>query len=165
MRARKTPKRKLKPQVLTGTFQTSPSFLITAMGNKLTLSAERTLRRKLDVSLMEWRVLAVLAIEPAAPPGRIIGLVGVNKAAVSRAVNSLEQRGLVRRVGAKDHGLRTHLYLTRRGFAFHARGEVARHVAEAALMRGLSPRDRNRLLAFLNCLMENADGLVAPDYT
>jgi DNA-binding MarR family transcriptional regulator len=146
-------------------FQTSPSFLITALGNKLTVSAERTLRQKLDVSLMEWRVLAVLAVEPAAPPGRIIGLVGVNKAAVSRAVNSLEQRGLVRRVGAKDHGLRTHLYLTRSGTALHARGELARHAAEGALMRGLSARDRNRLLGFLNHLMGNADHLIAPSRT
>jgi DNA-binding MarR family transcriptional regulator len=80
---------------------------------------------------------------------------------VSRAVTSLQQRGFVRRVGAKDHGLRTHLYLTRSGMALHARGEVARHTAEAALLRGLSRRERSRLLASLNHLMRNADHLVA----
>jgi DNA-binding MarR family transcriptional regulator len=161
MRAAKGPNQDLDPRTVAATFRTSPSFLITALGNKLTLRAERTLRQKLDVSLMEWRVLAVLAVEPAAPPGRIIRLVGVNKAAVSRAVNSLEQRGLVRRVGAKDHGLRTLLYLTRSGVALHARGEVARHAAEATLLSGLSPRDRNRLLGFLNHLMGNADHLIS----
>ncbi|MEP7314743.1 MAG: MarR family transcriptional regulator [Pseudomonadota bacterium] len=143
-------------------FEASSSFLIIAMGNRLSVSAERNLRKTLDVSLMEWRVLAILAAEPAAPPGRIIAIAGVNKAAVSRAVNSLERRGLLRRVAATDHGLRTHLFLTPAGTRLHRRGDGARLRAEDELMQGMSAGDRTKAMTLLKKIMRNldrADGL------
>lgn len=138
-------------------FEASPSFLICALGNKLSVSAERNLRKHLDVSLMEWRVLTVLAAEPAAPPGRIIAVAGVNKAAVSRAVNSLEQRGLLRRVAATNHGLRTHLFLTAAGVRLHKRGEGTRLRGESQLLQGLSAGERVRLMNLLKKIMRNFD--------
>ena len=138
-------------------FEASPSFLIIALGNKLSVSAERNLRKTLGLSLMEWRVLAILAVEPAAPPGRIIAIAGVNKAAVSRAVNSLERRGLLRRVAATDHGLRTRLFLTPAGKRLHRRGESARVRAEGTLMQGMSAPDRNHVVSLLKKVMRNLD--------
>ena len=138
-------------------FEASPSFLIMALGNKLSVSAERNLRKTLDLSLMEWRVLAVLAVEPAAPPGRIIAIAGVNKAAVSRAVNSLEQRKLLRRVAAANHGLRTHLFLTAAGLRLHKRGEGARMRAESQLTQGMTASERGQLISLLKKIMRNFD--------
>ena len=138
-------------------FEASLSFLICALGNKLSVSAERDLRKRLDVSLMEWRVLAVLAAEPAAPPGRIIAIAGVNKAAVSRAVNSLEHRKLLRRVAATDHGLRTHLFLTAAGLRLHRRGEGARLRGERLLLQGMTANERTRLISLLKKIMRNFD--------
>ncbi|HEV7633367.1 MAG TPA: MarR family transcriptional regulator [Steroidobacteraceae bacterium] len=138
-------------------FEASPSFLIMALGNKLSVSAERNLRKTLDLSLMEWRVLAILAVEPAAPPGRIIAIAGVNKAAVSRAVNSLEQRKLLRRVAAANHGLRTHLFLTAAGLRLHRRGEGARMRAESQLLQGMTASERAQLITLLKKVMRNFD--------
>ena len=73
-------------------FDRSVSYLLTALANKLCMGASRRQRRILDVGLMEWRVLALLAVEPGASPGRIAEVAGVDKSVVSRAVTSLDGR-------------------------------------------------------------------------
>lgn len=138
-------------------FESSPTFLICALGNRLDVSAERHLRKALDISLMEWRVLEVLAVEPAAPPGRIISVSGVHKAAVSRAVNALEQRGLLKRAPAPDHGLRTHLFLTPAGRALYRRGIGERQQAEEKLLAGVSVQQQELLIEALQRVMRNLD--------
>jgi DNA-binding MarR family transcriptional regulator len=153
----RTPK-STKQQSTAGTvFEASPSFLICALGNRIDVSAERHLRKALNISLMEWRVLEVLAVEPAAPPGRIISVSGVHKAAVSRAVNALEQRGLLTRAPAPDHGLRTNLFLTAAGRALYRRGIGERQRAEEDLLTGLTEKDRKHLIKTLQGLMRNYD--------
>ena len=145
-------------QITAGTaFEASPSFLITALGNRIAVASERGIRKALGLSLLEWRVLEVLAVEPAAPPGRIIAVTGVNKANVSRAVSSLEQRGYLRRAAAPDHGKRTHLYLTLAGQGCFRRGSDQRAVAEEALLDGLPPKDRDHLCESLKRLMRNME--------
>lgn len=139
-------------------FDSSPSYLISALGNRLSVLAARNLRRQLGLSLMEWRVLAVLAVEPGATPGRMVEFSAVNKSVVSRAVASLLKRGLVTRASAPDHGLRTHLYLTDEGQKIHDRGIGSRLHAEEVLLAGLPPADRERLVQVLKQLMGNLDG-------
>jgi DNA-binding MarR family transcriptional regulator len=138
-------------------FEASITFLICTLGNRLSVTAERVLRRQLDLSFMEWRVLTVLAVEPAAPPGRIVAVAGVNKAAVSRAVNSLERRGLLSRVPAPEHRLRTQLFLTQAGQALYERGTTQRLHSEEASLAGLSPQDQDRLLEHLRLMLRNLD--------
>lgn len=138
-------------------FEASISFLVCTLGNRLSVTAERALRRALDLSFMEWRVLTVLAVEPAAPPGRIVAVAGVNKAAVSRAVNSLERRGLLKRVPAPEHRLRTQLFLTEAGQALHARGTDERLHSEDEILAGLPEVERERLLASLRQMLRNLD--------
>lgn len=138
-------------------FEASVLFLLCTMGSRIDVLAERHLRKALDVSLMEWRVLAVLAVEPSASPGRIISVSGVHKAAVSRAANALEQRGLLKRVPAPNHGLRTHLFLTAAGRALYRRGIVQREVEEDRLLKGLSEKQRGQLADSLRHLMRNIE--------
>ena len=138
-------------------FDSSPSYLISALGNRLSVLAARNVRRQLGLSLMEWRVLAVLAVEPGATPGRIVEFSAVNKSVVSRAANSLLLRGLITRCAAPDHGLRTHLYLTPEGRVLHDRGLAARVKAEELLLNGLPADQRDRLVELLKQLMGNLD--------
>ncbi|MEY4761736.1 MAG: transcriptional regulator SlyA [Pseudomonadota bacterium] len=155
------PKPASHPQSSPGTagtvFEASIAFLLVTLGNKLSVEAERNLRRRLDLSFMEWRVLAVLGEEPAAPPGRIVAVAGVNKAAVSRAVNSLERRGLLMRRPAPEHRLRTQLFLTEAGQSVYSQGTQARSLGEDAVLDGLSAVERQRLLTSLRHVMRNMD--------
>jgi DNA-binding MarR family transcriptional regulator len=147
-----------KPQSTADTaFEASVLFLMCTMGSRIDVLAERQLRKTLDVSLMEWRVFEVLAVEPSASPGRIINVSGVHKAAVSRAVNALEQRGLLKRMPAPDHGLRTHLFLTAAGRALYRKGIVDRELQEDRLLHGLSDKQRKQLADSLRHLMRNIE--------
>lgn len=139
-------------------FGSSPSYMIAALGNTLQVQAARNLRRQLGLSLMEWRVLAVLAVEPGATPGRIEKFAAVNKSVVSRAVNALIRRGLIDRAPSPDHGLRTHLRLTDQGWAVHDKGIVARLEAEERLLQGLAPAEREGLLRLLRTMTANVEG-------
>jgi DNA-binding MarR family transcriptional regulator len=139
-------------------FDSSPSYLIAALGNRLSVLAARNVRRQLGLSLMEWRALALLAVEPGATPGRIVDFSAVNKSVVSRAVNALLKRGLITRAAAPDHGLRTHLFLTAEGQAMHDAGVGARLKAEETLLNGLPATERERLVKVLKQLMGNLEG-------
>ncbi len=136
-------------------FDSSPSYLVCALANKITVMAARDLRQLLGISVMEWRVMAILAVEPGATPGRVIEFTGVNKSVVSRAVNTLVKRGLVRRELAPDHGLRTHLSLTPAGHDVHDEGIGSQLKAEEKLMDGVSAEDRARLVHNLRRLTGN----------
>jgi DNA-binding MarR family transcriptional regulator len=146
------------PQGTAGTaFESSTFFLLVTLGNRLNVLAERRLRRSLDLTVMEWRVLTVLAVEPAAPPGRIVTIAGVNKAAVSRAVNSLERRGLLHRTAAPGHRLRTQLFLTPAGEELHNRGWSDRDLAEKLLLAGFSDEERAAFKQGLRKVMRTLD--------
>ena len=138
-------------------FDFSPSYLICALGNKIAVIAARNLKKQLGLSLMEWRVLDILAAEPGATPGRVIEFTGVNKSVVSRAVNALMRKGLIARAQAPDHGLRTHLYLTEPGHGVHSRCIGSRLQAEEQLLSHLSQADRARLVQTLKQLTRNLD--------
>ncbi|MFM1887268.1 MAG: hypothetical protein RL026_2425 [Pseudomonadota bacterium] len=138
-------------------FESSTFFLIITLGNRLNVLAERRMRKYFDLTVMEWRVLTVLAFEPAAPPGRIVEIAGVNKAAVSRAVNSLERRGLLHRTPAPGHRLRTQLFLTPAGEALHAKGISHRHASEDLLLAGFSDDERTIFKQGLRRIMRTLD--------
>ena len=138
-------------------FDASASYLICALGNTIGVLAARNLKKLVGLSLMEWRVLAILAAEPGATPGRVIAFTKVNKSVVSRAVNALLQKGLIARESAPDHGLRTHLHLTEAGHVVHDRGIGSRLKAEEQLLADLGPDDRDRLVQALRQLTRNID--------
>jgi DNA-binding MarR family transcriptional regulator len=138
-------------------FEASQAFLICSLANRINVIAERSARQRLDLSLMEWRVLVVLAVEPAAPPGRIVAIASVNKAAVSRAVNSLERRGLLERKARAPNSRRRLLYLTPAGVALHDQGGNARLEFEAQLLVGLSAVEREQFHRLLKLALHNLD--------
>lgn len=139
-------------------FEGSHSFLICTLANHINVVAERFLRKNLNLSLMEWRVLLVLAVEPAATPGRIVTLAAVNKAAVSRAVNALERRGLLERRPVDDRRKRRLLHLTPAGKALHDEGTGSRRSFEEEMLGGLSPAERAQFHMLLKRALGNLDG-------
>ncbi len=139
---------------LTVDFDTSVAFLLTSLANKLSIAASRRLRRELDVGLMEWRVLVLLAVEDQATPARIAQVAGVDKSVVSRAVSGLERRGLIT-VSSEPASRQTRLGLTSAGQALHDRGIVGSRQAEAELLDGVPEGDRELLRALLRRLIGN----------
>ncbi len=139
------------------TFENYLTFLISTLGSRIALIAEQTLRKELDLSYMEWRVVQIVRTEPGATPKRIIAVTDVNKANVSRAINSLEQRGLLSRTHPDSHARHTQLYLTEVGKDYYRRGNALRIKSEAPLLDGLGDTARKQLGKSLRQLMRNVD--------
>jgi DNA-binding MarR family transcriptional regulator len=76
-------------------FGQSIGYLLGAIANILSAGGSRFYRRHFGIGLSEWRLMWVLAIEPSITARRASEIMGLDKAAVSRAVAGLERRGLL----------------------------------------------------------------------
>src|ERR1044072_6291021 len=93
--------------------------LVTFIANKLSRSATALYQKRFAVNITEWRILALLAIEPAISAARICHVIGFDKGPVSRTRAAMEERGLVAIRPDREDG-RTHsISLTAKGAATH----------------------------------------------
>lgn len=117
---------------------------------------------RFGLTIPGWRVIATLG-QYGARAGRDIGAHAVmHKSTVSRAVASLEERGLVAR-RANPHDFREELVaLTSEGRALYR--ELAPEALAFAqrLEAALSPTERNAFLALLDRLDRHTRGLGSP---
>lgn len=63
------------------------------------------------ISPSEWSILTILYHEPQANPAKIAALLGIDRAAISRTVEKLVQRGFIERTEGEDRRY-TYLQLT-----------------------------------------------------
>ncbi|MFE5703377.1 MarR family winged helix-turn-helix transcriptional regulator [Rhodococcus koreensis] len=76
------------------------SYRLSRVSNSLSRSAALRYRRLFDVSLAEWRTLALLGAEAPLTLNRLARRAGLDKAQMSRVVSGLYDRGLI----VKDFG-------------------------------------------------------------
>jgi len=119
------------------------------------MGVSRRYRRTLDIGVMEWRVLALLAVEAQASPARIGEVAGVDKSVVSRAVTALERKRLVSVTVGQAGGRQTQLSLTSEGQVLHDRGIVGALAAETRMLEGFSDSERAQLVDYLKRLTAN----------
>ncbi len=143
-------------------FERGIPFLVSALGNKLADIASRDVRKFLGIGLMEWRTIALLAVETRATPARIGQVSGVDKSVVSRAAATLEQRGLID-IEADPRGSRqTRLTLTGKGHELHDRGVRLAIERCEALLGGFSAEERELLTDLLKRATANLPRLESP---
>ena len=130
-------------------FERGIPFLIAALGNKLSDIASRGVRRDLGIGLMEWRIVALLAVETEATPARIGQVAGVDKSVVSRAAATLEQQGVVTIAAGPSGSRQTRLILAPKGLEMHERGIHMAFERNDALLHGFSAEERNQLAELL----------------
>ena len=140
-------------------FERGIPFLVAALGNKLSAIASRNVRRDLGVGLMEWRIVALLAVEIEATPARIGQVAGVDKSVVSRAVGSLERRGLVEITSDPAASRQTRLVLTPKGLELHERGIGMAYSRNDQLLQGFSPQEREQLADLLKRATANVSAM------
>jgi DNA-binding MarR family transcriptional regulator len=142
-----------------------PAF-ITFIANKLSNSATLFYQRNFGVTVTEWRIMSLLAIEPGIPASRICSVIGFDKAPVSRNLSVLQDRGLVTiRTSVDDR--RSHaISLTPRGRAIHDKVLAAALDRERRLLSCLKKDEREMLIDLLRRLHENlgaVTGRTSPD--
>lgn len=123
-------------------------YRVVALGHIISRNLARAYERE-TLTIPEWRVLAVVSQAEATAARDVARLTPMDKMAVSRAVASLEERGLVaRRTDARD-GRVFSLSLSARGKALF--GRVARLAVayERRLLSPLSEEEQASLKALL----------------
>lgn len=123
------------------------SYRLSRTSSALSRSAALRYRREFDVSLGEWRTVALIAADPTLTLNRLARRAGLDKAQMSRVVRGLVERGLVNRT--EGAGRSRQLALTEAGVAVY-RGLIGaaneRDAAFAAVLSGEEMRVLDRAL-------------------
>src|SRR5712671_5511633 len=140
--------------------------LITFIANKLSRSATVLYQKRFGVNVTEWRILALLAIEPEISAARICHVIGFDKGPVSRTLAVMEEHGLVIIKPDRQDG-RTHsISLTPKGTATHDRVIAVALERERHLLSCLRKGEREALIVLLRRVHSNLDavkGVGEPD--
>ena len=129
------------------------SYRLSVLSGAWGAASERFYRQRFGLALREWRVLAVLSrlerSDDAMPASEIVRLTAVEKAGISRALASLERRGLVVRAWSESDGRRAQVTLTAAGRSLLRRLAPAALARQASLLSALTPGERRTFFALL----------------
>ncbi|MEI2735235.1 MAG: MarR family transcriptional regulator [Rhodoblastus sp.] len=143
-----------------------PAFL-TWIANKLSSSASLIYRRRFGIGIVEWRIMALLGVEPWITAGRICEVIGLDKAGVSRSVRFLLDKGLAETRYRDNNNRRQFIALTHAGIELHDRIAVVARAREEQLLTGFSDAERAAAVRLLARMHENLplvrDELSNPD--
>lgn len=105
-----------------------------------------------DLSVPEWRAMAVLGRYPGLSALDMVTRSGMDKVAVSRALTRLEECGRVQRTVDLDDRRRNILNLTDEGWALYRKAIPFAKRIEVALTKDFSPTERAALFSYLDRL-------------
>ena len=141
-----------------------PAFL-TFLANKLSSGASSLYRERFGIGVVDWRIMALLAIEPWITAARICSVIGLDKASASRSVQLLEAKGLVQVRPGMGRGKPQELALTEAGDALHDRILAVALERERRLLACLSQEEVETLIDLLARLHQNLPAVNAPMVT
>jgi DNA-binding MarR family transcriptional regulator len=133
-------------------FRRSIAYLLGAISNILSASASRFYRQHFAIGLAEWRLMWVLAIEPAITARRASQIMGLDKAAVSRAVAGLERRGLLQAAPDPADNRQRLIELSPAGTGLYRRMIVVSRERQRRILAPLSNEEQRVLAALLGRL-------------
>jgi DNA-binding MarR family transcriptional regulator len=116
---------------------------------------------RFGISIPEWRIIAVLRELGPASQQDLVARTLMDKVTVSRAAQSMDRRGLIRRLPDPDDGRARRVALTPSGERLHAEVAPMALRLEQELLGGVSDREAELLLSLLVRLQDAADRIAA----
>ncbi len=135
-----------------------PAYL-TFLAQKVSASASALYRPRFGVGITDWRIIALLAVEPWIAPSRICDATGLDKGAVSRSVSGLIEAGLVEQQAESGTQRRLPLALTPKGLGVHDRVVKLAIARQEQLLAGFSAEERGLLIEFLARMRAQVEAL------
>ena len=130
---------------------------INMLANKLMLKSSAAYTQNFGIGMMEWRVISVLASKPNSSLQVVSDILGLDKAAVSRAVKKLEEKQYIT-IGGDTADKRVYVInLTETGLQLY---EVAADFAiarEQLLIEELDETEKDQLFHLLKKLRNKVD--------
>lgn len=135
-----------------------PHFLpyrLATLSNRISRTIAQMYSERFDLTIPEWRVMAILAESPEISAGEVAGKGAMDKVTVSRAVAKLLESGQISRHFAKQDRRRSVLALSEAGRAVYDEIVPLALAYESALLAKLTQEERDtldRLLARLETM-------------
>jgi DNA-binding MarR family transcriptional regulator len=138
-------------------------YRLSVLANTVSNALAALYRDRFELSIPDWRVMAVLARFPGSSARALVEHTRMDKVAISRSVARLSERGLVRRQLSERDRRQSELRLSEDGEAIYAEIVPLAKALEARLIAALRDDQRDQLPALLNGLQGAADRLAPPD--
>src|SRR5262245_57261004 len=155
-------KRKTNAKTPSGELLVLEDFLpyrLSILSNRVSRAIASRYAKAFDLSVPEWRVIAVLGRRPGLTAKEIAEATEMDKVAVSRAVARLVAAKRVAARADRDDARRQLLALTALGESVHARIAPIALASEQELLAARDARERAQLDALLDRLMAAAKSL------
>lgn len=135
-------------------------YRLSLLTNTVSQGIARGYRESHDISVTEWRILAVLGRYPGLTANDLAARTAMDKVAISRAVKSLVEKNLLQRsTDGEDRRKRRHHLTPGRGAATLREIVPMAHAYEQALLTALTPRERQTFHRLLKKLHHQASCL------
>ena len=129
-------------------------YQLSVLSNVVSQEITQAYAVRFGLAVTEWRIIAVLGRFPGLSAAGVAERSAMDKVAVSRAVASLLERGLLHREVDGDDRRRSVLELSAAGREVHARVAPAALEYERALLSALSESERAQFSRMLDKLGE-----------
>lgn len=136
------------------------SYRLLRLSNTLALFSTRSYRDQFGVTLPEWRVMSIIAVQPTTTARDISRVLATDKAWVGISVTGLWKRGYITRSPDKDDARRTLLSLTEQGRKKHDAILSAARRRQRRLLSAISAGDAQTLVESLDRLQAEADRML-----
>lgn len=136
-------------------------YRLSVLSNTVSRAIADSYAERFDLSINEWRVMAVLGRYPGLSARQVAERTAMDKVAVSRAVSRLVDAGRVQRRFADADRRRSILELTRTGRTVYRKVTPMARRYEEHLLKGLSKTEVEGLYAVLAGLLDKAGELDA----
>lgn len=93
--------------------------LVTFLVNKMSIGSTQIYSELFDISVTEWRIVSLLAVEHPIVAKRVTEVIGLDKATVSRSINRLEKEGYLCLSTDENDRRATFVELSEKGVNLH----------------------------------------------
>lgn len=140
----------------------SIGFRLVRLMNHLTTAFEREIASRCNVSLVQWRVLAVLARHPRLSAADIAAFLGHTPMSVGRAIQQLERRRKLARTTSERDRRRIELELTAAGRELYQQVAPFAIRREQQLLAGLGANEILVLSRLLDVMLRSISDTQTP---
>jgi DNA-binding MarR family transcriptional regulator len=138
-------------------------YRLSVLSNRVSDAIARQYSERFDLSIPEWRIIAVLGQTPNLSAGDVARRTAMDKVQVSRAVTSLVRSRRLARSGDSDDARISRLSLTAKGRAIYDEVAPLALRLERLLLSSLSVQERNTLDNLMHKLDRQVSLLGAPE--
>ena len=131
-------------------------YRLSVLSNAVSRGVAERYQRDFNISVWQWRVMAVTGDTPGISATEIGQRTAMDKVAVSRAVAGLIELGYMERTTSESDGRRSQLFLTDEGQNIYELIVPIALQAERELFETLSPADQKDLARLMDKLADAA---------